>query len=401
MSETELKKQEQEQEVNLLELVTLFLKRKMFIVGGTLAFVVVIEVCCLVMSPVFDTAATLMPPQQSSAASALILGQLGGAAAGMLSSMGATTTTGDLYVGLVKINPILDPIIDRFKLIELYDKDTREETRKKILDDILNPVNDTVSGIVSITVSDIDPQRGANIANAFVEELTKVFDRVSNTDGGKRRIFFEKELRKAHEALADAEVALQGFSENTGVIKMDDQSSAVIQGIAALKAQIAAQEVQLRVMKSYATISNPDLKKAEEQLGGLQDQLKKLEEKEEKFSANPIMPTGQIPELGTEYIRILREFKFRQDLWDILVKQYEAARLDEAREALVVQVIGQATPSDKKVRPSLGLIGIVAFVMGLFLFTLAGFAQEYVERVGENPKNELGLQSFKRFLKKF
>jgi tyrosine-protein kinase Etk/Wzc len=390
----------QEQEIDLLSLSLAFLKRKKFIFGGTLAFTIVAIVAFLVVSPMYEASNILMPPQQSAASmSAQLMTAVGGTLGGLIG--GTTTITGELYVGLLKSPAVLDPIIDEFDLIHLYKQDTRVETRKVLSEDILTAVVDADNGgIISVTILDTDPKRAVAMSNAFVAKLTKLFDRVSDSDAGRRRIFFEGELRKAHEALGNVEDQFRAFQETSGVIKIDDQSSALLQGIASLRAQIAAKEVQMQVMRTYATASNPDLKKAEEEVHALKEQLKKLEENEQSYLGYTSITTGQIPGLGTEYLRIIREFKFRQDLYELLIKQYEGARLDEAREAGQVQVVSAATPPDKIAKPKMIWVLALSLVPGFILFTLWGFAYEFLEKVRENPKNEAGLAQFRNLLRR-
>jgi tyrosine-protein kinase Etk/Wzc len=385
-----------EQEIDLLQLSLAFLKRKKFIFGGTLAFTIVAIVAFLVVSPVYEGTSILMPPQQSATSmSAALMTAVGGALGGLVG--GGMTTTGALYVGLLKTPTVLDPIIDQFNLMQLYGLDTRVETRKKLAEEILTALSDEENGgIVWVTVQDTDPQRAANMANAFVQQLTKLFDRVTDSEAGRRRVFFEKELKSAHEALSNAEDQMRAFQEASGVIRIDDQASAVLQGIAALKAQIAAKEVQIQVMKTYATVNNPDLKKAEEEVQALREQSRKLEEREKEYLGDTTIATGRIPELGTEYLRIIREFKFRQDLYELLIKQYEAARLDEARESGMVQVVTTAAPPDKKAKPKMIWVVALGFVLGFIIFTTWGYVYEFLERVGDNPKNETGLKDFRR-----
>ncbi len=282
---------------------------------------------------------------------------------------------------------MLDPIIDEFDLMQLYDLDTRVETRKMLSEEILTAVvDDENGGIISVTVQDTDPQRAADMSNAFVAQLTKLFDRVTDSEAGRRRVFFEGELRKAHEALSNAEDQLRAFQEVSGVIKIDDQSSAVLQGIASLRAQIAAKEVQIQVMKTYATGSNPDLKKAEEEVQALKEQLRKLEEKEKNYLGDTTITTGQIPGLGTEYLRIIREFKFRQDLYELLIKQYEAARLDEARESGQVQIVSAATPPDKKAKPKISWWWLSPLCWGLFCLPYGALPTNSLKESGKTPK---------------
>jgi capsule polysaccharide export protein KpsE/RkpR len=177
-------------------------------------------------------------------------------------------------------------------------------------------------------------------------------------------------------ALARAEEGIKGYQEKTGAIKIDDQARAVIQGIGSLRAQIAAREVQYKVAQTYATSQNPDLQRIEEELRGLKTELNKLEQKGGN-GHNPLMPTGRMPSVGMEYMRKLRDVKYNETLYELLSKQYELAKLDEARDAIVIQIIDKAVQPERKVKPKKAVIVALSTVSGFMFSILAVF---FVER---------------------
>jgi uncharacterized protein involved in exopolysaccharide biosynthesis len=387
--------------VDLLELLLIFAKRKHMIFGGTMIFVVLTAVISFVVTPVYEATSRLMPPQQSSSSmAASLLGSLGGAT-GMLLGSAMGPSPSDLYVSLLQSQTVLDKIIARFDLIKLYDVDTRQDAEKYILDKVLKAEVDSKSAIISISVDDVNASRSAEMANAFVEELTNLLERIAVTDESKRRVFFERELKKTHETLSQSEDDLKLFQEATGVLKMDDQASAVLQGIANLKAQIASKEVQVVVMKTYASPQNPDLKKALAEINAMKVELKKLEEKQEQMGVEPLIPTGQLPALGTEYIRKLRDFRYNEALYEVLVKQYEASRLEEAKDSAIVQVIDKALTPEKKDKPRRLLMIVLAAIVGLFFHALIAYSLGFYERVAEQPGVKSRLPTINRWFKRF
>jgi len=197
-------------------------------------------------------------------------------------------------------------------------------------------------------------------------------------------------------ALVKAEEEMQGFQEKTGALQVDAQTKAVIEGIAMLRAQIAAKEVQLKVMRTYATAQNPDFQRAEDELNGLKAELGKLEAKGGS-GHDTIIPTGRMPEVGTEYVRKLRDLKFYEDLYELLTKQYEAAKLDEARDAAVIQVIDKAIPPEKIAKPKRILMILIATFTGFFLSIFVAFLAEYKERASKDPENRERFETLKRY----
>ena len=381
-------------EINLLDYLVVLLKRKRLIIGITLGAAIITAIISLIMPPIYRAETKILPPQQGSSMATQFLSQLG-SAAGLVGGAVGIKTPNDLYIGLLKSRLVLDGVIDRFKLMELYKTKSRENARRGLAD-TLKARDDKKSGIITIGVEDKDPKRAADMANAFVEELKNMNKGLAVTEAGQRRLFFEEQLKDTKEALIKAEDSMEGFQERTGAVKIDEQAKAVIEGIANLRAQIAAKEVGLKVMRTYATPQNPDIQRAEEELRGMREQLGRLETRSGGHNPDPLMPTGRIPALGTEYIRKLREFKYQEALYEILLKQYEAARLDEARDAAIIQVIEKAIPPEKRVKPKRKQMVMIATFSGLFFSVFAAFFMEYIEKLKSNPEDKVRLEAIKK-----
>jgi tyrosine-protein kinase Etk/Wzc len=377
--------QHAQQEINFLDIFLVCLKRKRLILGGSLGVAVLTLAACFIMTPVFRGTVAVMPLQTNASSSAAqLLSQFSGVASMVLGAQAGTT--GNLYVGIVQTQAVLDPIITRFGLMKLYRLDTIEDARDYLLNDVLAASMDSLSGVVTITADDRDPQRAADIANAFAEELKRVFDSVASTDAGRRRIFFESQLKKAHEDLTNSEINIRNFAETTGALRIDEQASATLQGIMTIRNSIAVKEVQISVMKTFAAKGNPDLKRSEQEVQALKAQLKKLEDKQDITTPGVIIPTDQIPDLGMEYLRKYRDFKYFETLYELIVKQYEAARIDEAREASPVQLINTAVKPTKKAKPKMLLLTIIDGAAAFMLFTLIAFFVEVFNRASRSPE---------------
>lgn len=164
-----------------------------------------------------------------------------------------------------------------------------------------------------------------------------------------------------------------------------------------IRAQIAAKEVELKVMKTYSTPQNPDLKRVEETLRGLRAELAKMEGKGGK-GHDPFMPTGRMAQLGTDYAKQLRDLKFNEVLYGLLLQQYEAAKLDEAKNATTIQVIDKAVPPEKRVKPKRTAMVMLAAFIGFLLSVFASFLMEYRERANENAEDRERFDTLKKYL---
>lgn len=372
--------------INLLDYLIVLLKRKKLIIGITLGAAVITAVISLILPKIYRAETRILASQQSSSIASQMMSQLG-IVAGLTGSSLGVKSPNDQYIGMLKSRTVTDKIVDRFGLMKLYDVQYREEARKILIEDVLIATGDINSGIITIAIEDKDPARAADMANALVDELKNLSKGLALTEASQRRLFFEEQLKDIKSSLSKAEESMKGFQEKTGALKLEEQAKAVIVGIANLRAQIAAKEVQLRVMRTYATPQNPDFQKVDDELKGLKSELSKLEAKGGS-GHDPLMPTGRMPEVGTEYLRKLRDLKFNEALYELITKQYEAARLDEARDAVVIQIIDAAVSPEKEIKPKKLLIVLITTLTGLFLSIFASFFIEYKEQASADPENK-------------
>jgi capsule polysaccharide export protein KpsE/RkpR len=246
-------------------------------------------------------------------------------------------------------------------------------------------------------VDDRNPQRAADLANGYVEELEKLTKTLNITEAGKRRLFFEREVKMENDNLADAEVALKQTQEKTGLILLDSQSKAMIESVTSLRASIAAQEVEVQAMRSFATAENPDLVLSEQELTTMRAQLDRLERGQGKRSIADV-PIENVPTAGLEYVRKLREVKYHEALFTLLAKQYEAAKIDEARDALIVQQMDTATPPERKSGPHRLLIVLTVTGLAVMAACVTAFSMESLERAKEDPQFAGRFQLFRFYL---
>ncbi len=393
-------KHPEEKEINLLDVFIVCLKRKRLIVLGSAIITVLTIGACLIMTPIYRATTGIMPPTTGGASATMgqLLGQFAGVASMVLGT--PTGTTGNLYVGLLQTEGVLDAIIDKFDVIKRENLKTREDARDFLVKSVLISDVNLDSGIVTLSADDKDPKRSMDMTNTFARELKKVFDSISTTDAGKRRIFFESQLKKTNEDLAKAEVDLRTFAETTGAIRVDEQATATLQVIMGMKSNIASKEVQLEVLKTFAAKDNPDLKRAEQELQSLRDQLKRLEEKQAITTPGAVIPTEEIPSLGMEYLRKYREFKYQEMLYELLVKQYEAARLEEAKESTPVQIIYEAILPTRPAKPKTILVSLIAGGVGFFLCTITAFLMELYHVTSQRPHFKERYRQIHCFMRK-
>jgi uncharacterized protein involved in exopolysaccharide biosynthesis len=299
----------------------------------------------------------------------------------------------DLQVAMLKSRTVEDAMVDRFHLVELFRVKQKSDARKN-LENIVDIDNGAKDGLIRISVTDRNPQRAAELANGYVEEFKRLSAHLAVTEASQRRLFFEQQLAQAKDNLADAEENLKKTGQKTGLIQLDSQTRATIELVAELRGEIAAKEVQISAMRSFATGENPELQIAEQQLAGLRSQAAKMGAASEDAS-NALIPKHGIQEAGVEYIRKLRDVKYFETIFDLLARQYEIAKVDEARQGATVQVVDKAIVPDRRSSPKRTLIVLVAAVLGLFFGVVWAFTREGLRRLSNNPAEHHRLELLK------
>ncbi len=243
----------------------------------------------------------------------------------------------------------------------------------------------TKQGLISVEVRDKNPELAADIANGYIDELQKLTGRLAIGEAGQRRLFFEKQLLRAKDDLTDAEIAFKQTQEKTGVMQIDAQSRAIIAAVSQLKAEISAKEVTLQAMRSFATAENPDYRLNSEQLAGLQQQLAKMLRNSNQTEGDVEIPTTKIPTAGLEYIRRYRELKYQETLYELFARQYEIARVDEAKSAPVIQVVDRAKRPERKSSPFRTLIVLLSTMAAFCFISLVVLLKEIFRRQRQDP----------------
>lgn len=176
------------------------------------------------------------------------------------------------------------------------------------------------------------------------------------------------------------------------MIQPDAQVQAIITNAAQLKGTIAAKEVQLNAMRTFATGQNPDFLRAAEELRGLRAQLGKLENKQQASDGNFMVPTQNIPGAGVEYVRGLRNVKYYETIFELLAKQFELAKIDEAKDSSLIQLLDKAVPAEHKSGPRRLIFAISGVIAGGLLGLVLAFGGAAYQAARSNPANKLRWQ---------
>ncbi len=374
-----------EDEINLLDLAITLGEEKKTLIAIPATTTTLAIVVSLLMTPIFTAKTVMMPPQQQQSGAASALASLG-ALAGLAGAAAGVKSPDEMYIAFMQGESLQRAVIDKLNLQERYEKKTIVETRE-VMNAVVKIAADKKSGLITIEADDKDPAFAAKLANTHVEELRNLMGKLAVTDAQQRRVFFEQQITKTQEDLAQAEANFRAAKEKSGMQVTAVIAEGGVRASAEMRGQIAAKEALMAAMSNFATPQNPDVQRLAGELSALRSQLKKLEQgsgDDEKSS-----PLQQLA------VKSYRDIKAREALMGVLIAQYESARVDESKEGPLIQVVDAAQVPERKSKPKLALIVLVSAFAGLFLSVLMAFVRRAIRKAKENPDTSGQFQKLK------
>lgn len=381
MAHQNLMNESQGDEVSLLDVLELIAENARLLVLGPIVAGLTALAITFIIPPTYTATARILPPQQQQSAATILASELG-TLAGLVGPN--TKNAAEIYVALMKSRSVADRLTDRFNLIELYGHKYRDDTRTVLQG--ATKVSAGKDGLITIQFEDKDAKRAADITNGYVQELVRLTGSLAITEAQQRRAFFEKQLQQAQEGLKKAELALGQSGVGEALIKSTPQ--AVVEAVARLKAQVTAQEIRVSTMRGYLTESSPEFQIAQRELSALRAQL---------FQAERSQPVGEMP--ASDYLNRFRDFKYQETLFELMAKQYEVARLDEAREGAAIQVVDQAIVPERKSGPKRLQIAVLTTIGALIVLLLYVLICNGIRAVAADPQSANRLARIRSLLR--
>jgi tyrosine-protein kinase Etk/Wzc len=393
-----------EGEISLLDFLVVLAENKRFFIRFVLGVAVVATVVSFLLPVRYEAKVVLLPPSQSSSIGSSLLGQMGNIGSlGSLASLAGGSlgikNPADMYLSLLTSRTVEDAIIQRFELMKEYREKHISDARKE-LERRTTAVAGAKDGLIRLSIEDRDRKRAAELANGYVEEFRKLSASLAITEAARRRLFFEQQLQDAKDSLTKAEESMRKTQQSTGVLQIDSQARSLIESAAILRAQVVAKQVQIQSMRSFAADDNPELILARQQLSALETQLQRVAGSQSDTGSDINLSKGRVTQSGMEYLRRFRDLKYSETVFELLAKELEIAKLDEAREGAIVQVVDAAVVPDKKSFPPRILIIILSTVLAMIVAPFWLFLRKGWARNSELPENRQRLEAIKRLWKR-
>lgn len=391
-------------EIDLLDLLAVLFRRKRLIIWTTVlsaAGVLLFSLVTLLLPPETSYLPNVYTPKAVMLINNDTAGGIGSALSssglGDLAALAGVSASGQSYgtlaVYLAGIDSYLDAIIARFDLVARYeiDKYEKADTRKK-LKELLTPVFDDETGILTISFEDIDPVFATEVVNYAVELLDKRFATIGGNRNQTRKTQLEEKLADVSLEMRRLEEDIQAFQTKYGVISVESLATEQIATIAQVRSQLIMKEMEIKTYSSLARVEDPQIRRLRTERDNL---LKLLTELEEGYSEyESILPsTRDLPKIALEYAHLKRDLLIQETIYKLLIQQYEATKLALAGEEPVFQILEVAQVPDKKSGPSRGMLCVVVTMAGFFLSVLLAFVREAVGNIKKDPEQMKKLRS--------
>lgn len=384
---------EREDEINFLDYWRVIRRSWWIIALIFFASVVTAAIVSLHMTPIYQAKVTLMPIESSGSQVSVALRSLESLpfVGGMLPNVGGASAS--KLVTVLNSRTMTEDVIHALDLIKVLFEGPQDEPPTlqdavKALATGMTEITEDKKGLISVAVEYKDPKIAADIANQYTIELQRFLCENALSMAKRNRIFIENQLNNVKGKLRSAEEAMKKFQTNKKIVAMDAQAEASINALAGLKAQITAKEVELGVVKQYATSTNTDVLRIKDGLRELKKQLAMVEKKGSNPEADALPSLSEAPELGLQYVRLKRDAVTRQKVYELLTQQLEVAKIEEAKEDITFQVIDPAIPPEKRIKPNrrrtVMLAGVVSLFAGIFLV----FFLEYLENLKKREEED-------------
>jgi tyrosine-protein kinase Etk/Wzc len=377
----------QDGEIGLLDFLIVLARDKYLIVGLSLVAGVIAAIAALLMPNIYTASTRILPPQNTVIPS---LSQVENAGA-LGANVPGLRNPSDLYVGMLKSRTVADNLIKKANLSTHFGHKLLSDTRGAL--GRATRIAAGRDGIIVIEVEDEDPQRAAMLANGYVDELLALSNVLAITAASQRRLFFERQLAITRDNLAKTEMAASQALEKGGLANVDVQSRAILETTARLRAQIAAKDIEISAMRTFATDRNPELLRAQDALLAMKRELRRTEGATGTDNGNPA------PSMGLENVRLLRDVKYNEALYALLARQYELSKIDEANDAGIIQVLDQAVAPERKSRPNRTIIVLVTMLVAGVVAVVLSLAREVFRRSMGDPSQSERLRALKRALR--
>ncbi len=338
-----------------------------FILGTALACAVLMGAVSFILPKWYTANTSIFPPEPSVGIPvyAELVQQLSAPLLGPVASGAAPET---IYIEMLKSRNVGTKVIAEFGLMDVYGTARIEDC----LDELHSHLSFSLleNGLLFVTFEDRDPVRAAAVTNRMVQLVDETTRGLKVTRAGRTREFVERQVAERQLMLAQAETELKEFQMKFDTVDLDEQLRSAMDIITSLSARAISLETELRIMSHYTSTSSEEYQRKQTEYNEVVRQLGKLKANGSKDNDRDMVRSfipalGDVPDVALQYIRLKRSVEVQTTVYTMLVGEYEKARIEEARDTPVVQVLDEAVPPSMRSRPKKKLLILLGLMIGL------------------------------------
>jgi uncharacterized protein involved in exopolysaccharide biosynthesis len=408
-------------EINLMDIMLVIAKYNRFIMAFTTVSIV-LALIYVMLQPFSYTAKTVILPPQTKGDSSMgaLLGNLGALNAMPGASALGLKNPSDMYMGMLKSRTLADRVIVKLDLQKHYKTKTMTKTREVLKSSSVIAAGK--DGFITLEYTHNDPVMAANIAHAYISELDALNSTLALTEAAKRRLFYEKQIKETSVSLSQAEADMKQTQRKTGWYEFGgfdvgmisggsgggvmpgggrfNVNASVLMKVEESRAQITLKELELASKRAYMTEKNPEYIRDLSILAALKSNLTKLQGKADRAEVDVKVPVSQLSDTGFAYIHQMRDLKYKQSLLELYSKQFEMAKMDEAKESPLVQVVDKAMPPEERSAPKRAQMMVIATLIALVISIMLAFIMNALDTAKQNPESAERLNLLRRYLQR-
>jgi len=358
----------------LSEYVLVLIRRRRLIFLNIFVVAVLTAIVSFIMPSWYTSTGTILPSETGPSNVGLL--SMVESTFPLLSIPGVSAPS-EAMVAILTSRRVADDVIDENALLDVFRSATRDDAVKTLRKRSSISVNE--NGVLRIEVEDHDPERAASMVRTYIASLERYNQEVRTTTGRRSREFVEGRIKQTEAALADAEDRLAAFQTEHVSIEVSEQAKAAISALAQAEAEVTALQIQLGFLKSYANENHPSVLELETRIREQQRVLAQLRSGEGSDDVGGPPSLGELPELGIELARLMREVEVQSGVYYLLSQELESSKIQEARDTPTVQVLDEPRPADRRTRPQRKLIVAIGVLLGLLSGIIMALYREFIE----------------------
>jgi len=372
-------------EISFAAFLAALVQWRKLILRNFIILTVVSLIMALLLPKWYTSRATLLPPETDSGSALSAFSVMADLPFNLKSLIGGGTSASELYLGILRSRNLREAIVKKFDLMKLWEAEYMVDALRTL--DDLTELDQTEEGLIVIATTAQSKELAQKLAQAYVEELDRVNRNIRFSTAQQTRVFIEKRFQQAEQDMQRTVGALRDFQKTYGVISLEEQTKASIRAAAELRAQMVVKEVEYDVLRKQFSESHEQIKLLKSNIEALQQQLQRVEAGT-NGGDEVLIPFANLPDLGMQYVFLLRDTEVQKAIYKLLAQQYEEARIREMRDTPTVQLLDAPALPERKSKPKRLYYVLAGMLLSFLVSGAVIFFNNYLDRLrATEPEN--------------